>query len=267
MCRHLAYLGQECSPSEAVFTAPHSLLVQSYAPKDMRYGGTVNADGFGLGWFAGDGVPVRYRRSSPLWTDTDLPRIAETVRARTFVAAVRSGTTGMPVTDAACAPFADERWLFSHNGVVRGWPGSVAGLAEKLAVTDLLGLEAPTDSALLWALVRDRLRGGADPVDVVAGLVTDVARAAPGSRLNLLLAGEDLLVGTAWTHALSVRATAGSVLLASEPPDDTAGWRPVPDRHLVVARRGDPPTVDITPLDTPHDSAGDSASDDDRSQA
>ncbi|MFF5989525.1 ergothioneine biosynthesis protein EgtC [Prauserella flavalba] len=249
MCRHLAYLGEPCSPSEAVFTAPHSLLVQSYAPKDMRRGGTVNADGFGLGWFAGDGRPARYRRASPLWTDENLPRLAETVRAGTFVAAVRSGTTGMPVTEAACAPFAGERWLFSHNGVVRGWPASVAGLAEKLPVTELLRLEAPTDSALLWALLRDRLRGGADPVGVVAGLVTDVERAAPGSRLNLLLAGEDVVIGTAWTHALSVRTTGAGVLLASEPPDDDPGWRPVPDRHLVVARRGTPHTVEVLSLD------------------
>ena len=31
--------------------APHGLLHQSYAPSDMRGGGTVNADGFGAGWY------------------------------------------------------------------------------------------------------------------------------------------------------------------------------------------------------------------------
>ncbi len=38
--------------AELVLDPPHSLVVQSYAPKDMRGGGTVNVDGFGVGWFA-----------------------------------------------------------------------------------------------------------------------------------------------------------------------------------------------------------------------
>ncbi|PRX45124.1 glutamine amidotransferase [Prauserella shujinwangii] len=233
-----------------MFSAPHSLLVQSYAPADMRAGGTVNADGFGLGWFADDGEPVWYRRPAPLWTDESLPRLSATVRSGSYLGAVRSGTPGMPVTEAACAPFAGDGWLFSHNGVVRGWPDAVAGLAEKLPAADLLRLAAPTDSALLWALLRDRLRSGADPASAVAELVTTVARAAPGSRLNLLLAGPDVLVATAWTHALSWRGDADSVLIASEPPDDDPGWRPVPDGHLLVARRGTPCRVDLAAIDS-----------------
>ena len=70
--------------------------------------------------------------------------------------AVRSATTGMPVTDTAAAPFAGGRWLFSHNGVIRGWPGAMVGLAAELPVTDLLTLDAPTDSALLWAIAPVR---------------------------------------------------------------------------------------------------------------
>ncbi|WP_019812606.1 ergothioneine biosynthesis protein EgtC, partial [Saccharomonospora saliphila] len=236
MCRHLGYLGAPVSPAGPLVTAPHSLRAQAHAPRDMRGGGTVNADGFGLGWFADDGYPVRYRRPAPLWTDESLPRLAETVRAGGFVAAVRSGTPGMPVTESACAPFADDDWLFSHNGVVRGWPESVAGLAATLPVADLLGLAAPTDSALVWALLRRRLRGGADPAEAVAEVTGEIARAAPGSRLNLLLVGREVLVATAWTHALSLLSTAGGVFVASEPWDDDPGWRSVADGDLVVAR-------------------------------
>src|ERR1700754_59853 len=145
MCRHLAYLGAPVSPAELVFAAPHALLVQSYAPQDMRGGGSVNADGFGLGWYPEPGgAPQRYRRAAPLWTDQTLPALAATVSTTAFVAAVRNGTTGMPVTEAAAAPFTDGRWLFSHNGVVRGWPHSVAGLAAGLPAADLIILDAPT---------------------------------------------------------------------------------------------------------------------------
>jgi glutamine amidotransferase len=241
MCRHLAYLGPARSPAEFLFDAPHSLLHQSYAPADMRGGGMVNADGFGLAWYGETGAPVRYRRASPLWTDEDLPALAGSVRAGAFVAAVRNGTTGMPAVQAACAPFVDGRWLFSHNGLVPGWPDTLAALAGKLPVTDLLTLAAPTDSVVLWALLAERLRSGEDPEKAVFDLIGAVARAAPGSRLNFLLTDGTVLIATAWTHALSVRETGSgsgrAVLVASEPLDTDPAWRPVPDGHAVVVRR------------------------------
>ncbi|WP_007024824.1 ergothioneine biosynthesis protein EgtC [Saccharomonospora iraqiensis] len=255
MCRHLGYLGVPTSPHHPLVRAPHALTVQAWAPADMRGGGTVNVDGFGLGWFADDGRPVRYRRPAPVWTDEDLPRLAETVRSDRWVAAVRSGTPGMPVTEAACAPFADDEWLFSHNGVVSGWPESVSAAAEKLPVAELLRLPAPTDSALLWALLRRRLHDGDDPVDAVLRLTWEVAQAAPGSRLNLLLVGRDLLIATAWGHALSVlRSPSGpdGVFVASEPWDADPGWEPVPDGGLVVARRAVSPDGGDTEVGAGH---------------
>lgn len=252
MCRHLAYLGAPASPAELVFGAPHALAHQSYAPADMRGGGTVNADGFGIAWYAGDSGPVRYRRAVPIWADADAPALAASVRSGAFVAAVRNGTVGMPAGEAACAPFVDGRWVFSHNGVVRGFPSSLAGLAGKLPVTDLLTLEAPTDSVVLWALLRERLHTGEDPARAVAELVTAVEAAAPGSRLNFLLTDGEVLVGTAWTHALSIRETPGAVVLASEPTDPGPGWTPVPERHLVVARGG---PAEVFPLEADRSAA------------
>jgi gamma-glutamyl hercynylcysteine S-oxide hydrolase len=234
MCRHLAYLGPPIPLSALLFDPPHGLSRQSWAPRDMRGGGTINADGFGVGWHTPAG-PVRYRRATPLWSDASLPGLASSVTATSVLAAVRSATVGMPVTEAAAAPFADDRWLFSHNGVVRGWPGSVAKLASTLPVTDLLTLDAPTDAALLWALVRDRLRAGSALADAVVATVTEVDRAAPGSRLNLLLTDGTTIVATTAGHSLSVRSTSGGVVAASEPLDDAPEWRAVPDRSLLVA--------------------------------
>ncbi|PLW72317.1 class II glutamine amidotransferase, partial [Streptomyces sp. DJ] len=51
MCRHLAYLGPAVALREVVTDPPHSLLRQSWAPRRQRHG-TVNADGFGVGWYA-----------------------------------------------------------------------------------------------------------------------------------------------------------------------------------------------------------------------
>jgi gamma-glutamyl hercynylcysteine S-oxide hydrolase len=237
VCRHLAYVGPPVTLASLVLEPVHSLLVQSYAPKDMRRGGTVNADGFGVGWYPEQDA-ARYRSASPIWSDPSFAELAAATRSAAVLAAVRSATVGMPVTAQAAAPFAEGRWLFSHNGVVRGWPGSVVALADELPVTDLLTLDAPTDAALLWALVRDRLREGADPAAALTEVVCRVAEAAPGSRLNLLLTDGTGIWATAWDHALSVRVTDDHALVASEPIDEPDTWTAVPDRHLVVAHRG-----------------------------
>ncbi len=242
MCRHLAYLGPPTTLSALVLEPPHGLLRQSYAPADMRGGGTINADGFGAGWYSGTD-PVRYRSACPLWSDAAFAELARVMSAPAALVAVRSATVGMPVTVEAAAPFAEGRFLFSHNGVVRGWPASVAGLAAALPVTDLLTLDAPTDAALLWALVRHRLRASSDDGsaggDALADVVLDVAAAAPGSRLNLLLTDGTTIWATAWGHALSVWTPPGRAYVVSEPFDADPGWTGVPDRHLVVARPGE----------------------------
>jgi glutamine amidotransferase len=252
MCRHLAYVGPPVTLASLVLEPSHGLLRQSYAPADMRGGGTVNADGFGAGWYPPEengtakAAAVRYRSPSPIWSDASFADLAAATRSTGVLAAVRSATVGMPVSAAAAAPFAEDRWLFSHNGVVRGWPGSVAELAAGLPVTDLLTLDAPTDAALLWALVRDRLRRGADPAEALAEVVLAVGAAAPASRLNLLLTDGTGIWATAWDHALSVRASDDSALVASEPLDDPDSWTAVPDRHLVVAHPGHRSTIPLS---------------------
>ncbi|WP_436527981.1 ergothioneine biosynthesis protein EgtC [Actinoplanes sp. HUAS TT8] len=236
MCRHLAYLGPPVPLASLLFEPGHGLVHQAWAPRDMRGGGTINADGFGVGWFpAGGGDPLRYRSAMPIWTDAALPGLSASVQSGAVLAAVRSATVGMPVIETAAAPFQYERWLFSHNGVVRGFPGTLASLASALPVEDLLTLEAPTDSAALFALVRHQLRAGKTAAEAVASVVSDVSGVSPDSRLNLLLTDGEQIVATTVGHSLSIRVLTDSVLVASEPPDDHPAWRAVPDRRLLTA--------------------------------
>jgi len=236
MCRHLCFLGsQPILLRELLFDAPHSLSRQAFAPCDMRGGGAVNADGFGAGWYAGTGPAVRYRRAGPIWQDTGFVELAANISATTLLAAVRNATAGMPITETAAAPFTDGHWLFSLNGRIEGWPDSVAAMAGTLPTRSLLTMDAPTDAALLWALLRHRLAGAADPAAVLAELVAEVLDAAPGSRLNLLLTDGRQAYATTVTHALSVRRD--PTLIASEPLDDDPAWQSVPDGRLVTADR------------------------------
>ncbi len=246
VCRHLAYLGPPRDLATLLLHPPHSLLRQSFAPGDMRCDAVVNADGFGAGWYPeGAAIPVRYLRVIPIWADTSFAALAGAVRSGAVLAAVRSATVGMPVTEIACSPLSSGRWLFSHNGMVTGWPDSMAKLASQLPVTDLLTLEAPTDSALLWALVRRRLVAGETLGQALGTVTAQVLATAPGSKLNLLVTDGTTLAATAVHHALAVRLGDGGVQVCSEPTDHRAGWERVPDGHVVTAT---PFTVDTAPI-------------------
>lgn len=228
----------------------HGLYTQSWAPRRQRYG-TVNADGFGVGWYAPDDpVPARYRRSGPIWADRSFADLARVVRAGSLLAAVRDATEAGSDGEAAAAPFAAGHWLFSHNGALRGWPGSAARVAAELPPAELLGLAARSDSALVWALVLHALRDGAGLGDALAGAVTRLAAAAPGSRLNLLLTDGASIAATAWGDTLWYLAdpAARRVVVASEPYDDDPRWAESPDRTLLTATRTE---VLLTPLEEP----------------
>ncbi|MFD5469645.1 ergothioneine biosynthesis protein EgtC [Streptomyces sp. NPDC127105] len=249
MCRHLAYLGPEEPLGRYLVEPPHSLYRQAWAPRSQRYG-TVNADGFGVGWYAeGDPVPARYRRAGPVWADLSFAGLARVVRTSALLAAVRDATLSGADAEAAAAPFAAGTWLFSHNGAVTGWPDSLAAVSRSLPPRDLLALEARTDSALVWALVLARLRGGDEEGQALADTVLEVAAAAPGSRLNLLLTNGETITATAWGDSLWYLAEPGRrTVVASEPYDDAPHWRQVPDRTLLAASRTD---VLLTPLKNP----------------
>ncbi|MFD5032331.1 ergothioneine biosynthesis protein EgtC [Streptomyces sp. NPDC058220] len=249
MCRHIAYLGTPLALGEVLVAPPHALYRQSWEPRRQRYG-TVNADGFGVGWYAqGDPLPARYRRQGPIWADPGFTDLARVIRTGALLAAVRDATEPGADGEAAAAPFAAGRWLFSHNGAVGGWPGSLAALAASLPAEELLSLAARNDSALVWALLLHRLRAGDELGQALADTVLDVAKDAPASRLNLLVTDGERIAATAWGDTLWYLAEPGRrAVVASEPYDDDPRWREVPDRTLLVATRAD---VLLSPLKEP----------------
>jgi glutamine amidotransferase len=252
MCRHLAYLGHEEPLGRLLTEPPHSLYRQSWAPRHQRHG-TVNADGFGVGWYAeGDPVPARYRRAGPIWADQSFADLARVVRTSALLAAVRDATLAGADAEAAAAPYASGSWLFSHNGAVKGWPRSLAPLTPTLPAADLLAMEARNDSAFVWALVLARLRAGDDESQALADTVLEVAEAAPGSRLNLLLTNGETIAATTWGDTLWYLTSSRGTVVASEPYDDDPRWQEVPDRTLLAASRTD---VLLTPLKEPSDLA------------
>ena len=248
MCRHLAYLGPLATLRSVIIDPPHGLYRQAWAPRRQRHG-TMNADGFGIGWYApGDPDPVRYRRADPIWGDESFADVARVTRTGALLGAVRCATAGTALGAASVAPFVFGPWLFSHNGVVDGWPSSVAGLAGTLPAGALLGLEARVDSALLWALVRHRLDRGLPAGQALADTVGALRAAGVTGRFNFLLTDGQLITATAAGDTLWYRCSGLALVVGSEPGDDEPGWTEVPDDSIVTATPGQ---VDVTPLPAP----------------
>lgn len=226
MCRHTAWLGRPRSLQELLVDPPYGLVRQSWAPRRQRYG-TVNADGFGVGWYDGDRV-ARYRRGGPLWADASLLSMAPVVRSGCVLAAVRSATVGGPGGEEACAPFLlGDRVLLSHNGAV-----PVEAVAPLVGSAALARVGSTVDSAFVAALVEQSLGDGLPAA--LASAVRAVAAVAPDARLNLLATDGTSVAATAWGDTLCWRALDGGAVVASEPSDDDTGWEDVPDRSLLL---------------------------------
>ncbi len=241
MCRHLAYLGPPVTLHDLLYGPSHSLHTQSYAPREQSHG-TVNADGFGVGWYDGapDGTgppdprPLRYRRAMPIWADSSFADVARAIRATCVVAAVRDATPGFGMDESCAQPFRGDTWLFSHNGATT----NDAALTDRLgppAPAGVLDARTPVDSAPLFAHAVRLWRTG-EALGAALAEVTRQARDCATGRYNLLAADGNRLAGTAAGDTLYTRTTSdGGVYLASEPFDDDPTWRRVPDGSLVTA--------------------------------
>lgn len=256
MCRHLAYVGAPVRLGELLIDPPFSLVRQSWAPRRQQHG-VVNADGFGVGWYpeppaAGSAGPVagptrgpepgpaRHRGAGPVWADETFTELGRVIHTRALLAAVRSATVGMVggQSVAAAAPFRRGPWLFSHNGAVGGWPATASRLAWGLDPGVLATLEAPTDSALLWALTLDLLARGKAPGAALTEVIARIQDAG-GGRATMLLTDGRSITATAWGTSLCWRRRPGGVVVASEPYDDHPDWVEVADGSLLTTRPTD----------------------------
>jgi glutamine amidotransferase len=235
MCRHLAYLGPPVPLEDVLINPPYGLYRQSWAPRQQRFG-TVNADGFGVGWYAdGDPVPARYRREVPIWADDSFADIARVTRTGALLAAVRSASVATSHDASAAAPFTADGWLFSHNGRLDYWPASAASLAATLPPAELLTLEARVDSALLWALVLHRLRSGQPAGAALRGTLAALDDAGLAGRFNFLLTDGRSIAASAKGDTLCYREAGDTITVASEPADDEPGWHEVPEGSVLTA--------------------------------
>jgi glutamine amidotransferase len=231
VCRHVAYLGPPRTLSSLIVDRPHSLYEQSWAPTLQRHG-TVNVDGFGVGWYVDRVPPVRYRRAQPIWTDASFASLAPTITTTCAVAAVRSATAGMSPDESAAAPFTHDRWLFSHNGRLQDWATARKALSPLAA--DVPDTRVGVDSALLFGLALARWQAGAPLAEGLAHAARSVLDHG-GGRLTMLAADGASVAGVVVGEPMHLLAAPDGTTIASEPHDDDPGWRELADGALVHA--------------------------------
>ena len=249
MCRMVAYLGGPPVPLSSVVLEPeHSLLVQSYAPREML-SGVVNADGFGVGWYTlEDEEPAVYRSNSSIWADRSFTSIAPKVRSSAFFGAVRSATPGLPIEESGVPPFDSGRYMFMHNGAIQNFrQKAMRPLRDSLSDEAHAGLLGVTDSETIFAGLLDRLR---EDISLDAALAATVRQVSAVCAVADLKATLNLAVTDGATMAFSRYSTEGpgnslyyvengeafpgSVVVASEKLNEDEGWREVPNGTLLV---------------------------------
>jgi glutamine amidotransferase len=243
VCRHLAYVGPPRPVRDLVFDAPHALVHQGRAPREMVVA-KDNPDGWGVAWWPPGAVePRRYRTTTVMWEDTGFTDGDE--KAAVMLAAVRKASPNTTLDAVNNAPFvAPSRagsLAFSLNG--HAFHDSCEARV-KAALTPGTPLVGDTDSEVLFALTRERIDAGGAPADALAAVHHVVA---PESEvyMNLLLVTPEQVVATTWQHTLYVRSGSGATTVASEALETGGGWTRVPDASLLVA---DADHVRITPL-------------------
>ena len=274
MCRWLAYSGSPVLLEDLLYKPQNSLVVQG---QHSRMGATTtNGDGFGVGWYGGDGAPGLFRSTDPVWNDRNLRELSAHARAGRVFAHIRA-STGSAVQQTNCHPFRHGSRLWMHNGMLAGFREIKHDLAMAVDPELFPDIAGSTDSemlfflALTFGLVEDPPAGVARAV----GLVEDVARRhgidfpvqmtvattdgestwafrySSEGRSRSLFQSTDVSTLRAQypDHPLLHELSDDTRLVVSEPLGDLRGaWHEVPEASYVVVRGGDHETHPFTPV-------------------
>lgn len=259
MCRLAGYVGhQPIALSALLYDPPHSLEKAAYAPQELL-SGTVNVDGTGVAWWEeGATAPLRYVSTQPPWSDPNLPGLAPALNGTTIVGAVRSATPGLPFGPANVAPFVVDNVAGVHNGWIGGFRQGVGRhLLAELDDERFGKLDAMNDSLALVLLVAQFRADtpNSDLQDAVAATIQRtvkvVVAAERRATLNLAVAAAGEIVVARTSVATDVNSLYTLVdntgnWVASEPLDQEADWRAVPDHSLVRLTKAG---VELRPID------------------
>lgn len=256
VCRIAAYLGEAIALEKFLLEPPHSLLVQGWAPRELRYA-TLNADGYGFSWYAEDGRPAVYVNPGPIWNDPNLPHLARTLVSELWLASVRSASPGNPVNHANTQPFVDNEFLFDHNGLIDDFHIRVRPrLVADLDPVYLAAINGNTESEYLFAALRQLLNENPDmPVEgALIELMRRIEYWVGDGRALLTIVVSDGERLYAVRHACGDDCPTlyyttdddtfpNGQLIASEPLTESGVWQSVPEHQILILDPAEPPEL------------------------
>jgi len=250
MCRLLAYLGTVCSLADLIQAPAHSLIEQSYQPREMT-AGVINADGFGIAWYhpQRQTAPFVYRNVLPIWNDGNLPDLCRYVASHCVLASVRSATPGLAVDLSNCQPYAYNGLLFAHNGYIENFRRSLYRPLADLLIDELYqNIHGTTDSEHIFALLLQYLRQY-EPVMALQQTLRQVlalaVKCGVSASLNCIFSDGSYICACRYSSSspapsLYYLHTVKSLYIASEPmdfPHSSAKWHRFPENSVLFAKR------------------------------
>jgi glutamine amidotransferase len=151
MCRLFAF--RSVIPSQvhrSLIGAENALLHQS----------TVHPDGWGVAYYQG-GCPHVIKSTESAIDDRLFQRVSGIVASETVVAHLRRATTG-ELSILNTHPFQFGRWVFAHNGNLKGFAAHADELRSHIAPGLRRFLLGQTDSETLFFIILTRLAAHAD---------------------------------------------------------------------------------------------------------
>ena len=241
MCRLAAYLGKEIKLSQFLQEPEHSLINQSWAPKEML-DGTVNADGYGFAWLADDNVPSLYKNILPIWSDINLDSLGRSLSSKLWLANVRGATPGQGISEANTQPFVKDELIFTHNGCIKPFNNNVkTSLLDILSSETRAEINGDSDSLYLFALLQQQLQEQniiANAIKNTMEQLKSVCNDDVTALLNLVVYDDGILY--ACRHALNSSCPSlyyfinnENVLIASEPLTPSDEWITFPEHSLI----------------------------------
>jgi len=249
MCRLLGYLGPPTPLDRVLYKPEHSLIVQSYVPREMT-SGVVNADGFGVGWYRAerDINPFTYKSTLPIWNDINLPELSRYVESECVLAYVRSATPGQALDLSNCQPFRENRLLFIHNGFITNFRKTLyRPIRDRLSDEVYQSVNGTTDSEHIFALFVNEMRSLSDPapekaLSATLMTLTELARSQDVSfSANIIISDGYHLLASRFAYGTSAPTLywlrddptyPNAVIIASEPLF-TGNWNSCPNSSIL----------------------------------
>jgi glutamine amidotransferase len=240
MCRLAAYLGPEMSLGRFLMGPAHSLYRQSWEPEEMEEA-VLNADGFGFAWVNPSKQTVIYTNTSPIWSDSNLSSLSESLFSPYWLANVRSATPGQQITQSNTHPFKIGQMLFTHNGYIENFNPKIRSLFhEILDATIQAEIQGNTDSEYLFALLRQQLLKTPDISVAIPAMVSTLSEIISDEKILLNLIVGDGIQFYILRHAINGQCPTlyystgenefpDSILIASEALTESGKWQAVPE--------------------------------------